>query len=167
MPIVQGQSFDTCDLSRCSASIDSENTRKAIMKMSRIQIMRSKKGLTLIELLMVVIIVGILAAVAIPTYSNYMMRARRADGKTALEQLRAAQEMRRAERGSYEADIVALRTTWGAPAANVGDYTITMVAPTATTFTGTATPNTSRQTPDGALTINQDGVKTPAEKWAK
>ena len=71
----------------------------------RIQRMRSKKGLTLIELLVVIMIVGILAAVAIPAYSNYMIRARRADAKTALEQLRASQEMRRAERGSYTTDI--------------------------------------------------------------
>lgn len=128
--------------------------------------MKSTRGLTLIELLVVIVIVGVLAAIAIPTYSNYMIRARRADAKTALEQLRAAQEMRRAERGSYESSLAALQTTWGAPATGAGDYTITMVATTAT-FTGTAAPNTSRQTPDGALTIDQDGVKLPANKWAK
>lgn len=126
----------------------------------------NKKGLTLIELLVVIMIVGILAAIAIPIYTGYMTRARRVDAKTALEQLRAAQEMRRAERGSYEINITTLRTTWGAPAATVGDYTITMVATTAT-YTGTATPNQSRQIPDGALTINQDGVKAPADKWAR
>jgi len=136
--------------------------------MLRIQEMRSRKGITLIELLIVVAIVAILAGVGIPMYSSYMVRARRSDAKTALEQLRAAQEMRRAERGGYEitANIAALRTTWGAPAATVGDYNITMVA-TTSTYTGTATPNTSRQTPDGALTINQDDVKLPADKWAK
>jgi type IV pilus assembly protein PilE len=144
-----------------------QKIRKGIMGILKIQWMRSRKGLTLIELLIVIIIVGVLAAIAIPMYSNYMLRARRADGKTALEQLRAAQEMRRAERGSYETDIAALRTTWGGPAARVGDYDIAMMPATATTFTGTATPFTSRQTPDGALTINQDGVKTPADKWAK
>jgi type IV pilus assembly protein PilE len=136
------------------------------MGISNIQRMRCGKGLTLIELLIVIIIVGVLAAVAIPMYTNYMLRARRADAKTALEQLRAAQEMRRAERGSYETDLAALRTTWGAPGATVGDYNITMLA-TSSTFTGTAIPNTSRQTPDGNLTIDQDGVKLPADKWAK
>lgn len=134
----------------------------------RIQNMKSKKGLTLIELLIVIVIVGILAAVAIPMYSGYMERARRADAKTALEQLRASQEMRRAERGGYETNLVALRTTWGAPAATVGDYNITMAATTAT-YTGTATAFTSRQSVDTAvpLTINQDGVKLPAAKWAR
>jgi type IV pilus assembly protein PilE len=137
------------------------------MGISKIQRIKCRKGLTLIELLIVIIVVGILAAVAVPMYTNYMMRARRADGKTSLEQLRAAQEMRRAERGSYETNLVALRTTWGAPGATVGDYNITMPVATATTYTGTATPNTSRQTPDGALTIDQDGVKLPVDKWAK
>jgi type IV pilus assembly protein PilE len=128
------------------------------MQMFRIRRRKSIRGLTLIELLIVIVIVGVLAAVAVPMYSGYMERARRADAKTALEQLRAAQEMRRAERGSYEADIAALRTTWGAPAATAGDYAITMVATTAT-YTGTATPSTARQSSDGWLSINQDGVK--------
>ena len=134
----------------------------------KIQRMKCRKGLTLVELLIVILIVGVLAAVAIPTYSNYMIRARRADAKTALEQLRAAQEMRRAERGSYEANLTALRTTWGGPASPIGDYNITMVATTAT-YTGTATAFTSRQSVDTAvpLTINQDGTKLPADKWAK
>ena len=138
------------------------------MKMFRIRRRKKIRGLTLIELLVVIVIVGILAAIAIPTYSNYMIRARRADAKTALEQVRAAQEMRRAERGSYETDIAALRTTWGGPGAKVGDYNITMVA-TATTYTGTATAFTSRQSVDTTvpLTIDQDAVKTPADKWAK
>ncbi|MDH4268218.1 MAG: prepilin-type N-terminal cleavage/methylation domain-containing protein [Deltaproteobacteria bacterium] len=138
------------------------------MVIFKIQLMKCRKGLTLIELLIVIVVVGILAAVAIPTYSGYMVRARRADAKTALEQLRAAQEMRRAERGSYDTDIVALRTTWGGPNSPVGDYNITMVA-TSTTYTGTATAFTSRQSEDTGvpLTINQDGTKLPAAKWAK
>ena len=69
---------------------------------------KSSKGITLIELLAVVAIVAILAAVALPVYTGYMQRARRADAKTALEQLRAAQEMFRAERGSYSINLVEL-----------------------------------------------------------
>jgi type IV pilus assembly protein PilE len=137
------------------------------MGILRIQRMKLSKGITLIELLVVIIVVGLLAAIAIPSYTNYMLRARRADAKTALEQLRAAQEMRRAEKGSYLTDLAALRTTWGGPGVTSGDYNITMPVATATTYTGTATPFTSRQTPDGPLTIDQDGVKTPADKWAK
>jgi type IV pilus assembly protein PilE len=139
------------------------------MKINALHALKSKTGITLIELLVVVVIVGILAAIAIPMYTGYMQRARRVDAKTALEQVRASQEMRRAERGGYATGvgaIVELRNTWGGPVTPSGDYTITIVATTAT-FTGTATPNTGRQTPDGALTINQDGLKLPAAKWLK
>jgi hypothetical protein len=38
---------------------------------------------------------------------------------------------------------------------------------TATTYVGEAQPNIARQLSDGSLFINQDGVKTPADKWAK
>ncbi len=144
------------------------------MGILRIKRMKSEKGLTLIELLIVIVVVGVLAAIAIPMYSDYMIRARRADAKTALEQLRAAQEMFRAERGRYANDgsdgdaFTLLRTTWGGPASPSGDYNITMVATTAT-FTGTATPSTSRQSSDGWLAINQDGTKTSQypQKWEK
>jgi prepilin-type N-terminal cleavage/methylation domain-containing protein len=150
------------------------------MGVLRIQRMKLSKGITLIELLVVIVVVGLLAAIAVPMYTNYTLRARRANAKTALEQLRASQEMCRAESGRYANNafarfggnaLAALRTTWGGPDATAGDYNITM-ASTDTTFTGTATPSTSRQTPDGALTItvdpvNPNGLRLPADKWAK
>ncbi len=128
--------------------------------------MESKKGITLIELLVVIVIVGVLAAIAIPAYTGYMQRARRADGKTALEQLRAAQEMFRAERGSYSLNVVELRNTFGVPAVS-GDYDILLANTGAAGYRGEARPNTTRQQGDGSLFINQDGIKTPVDKWAK
>ena len=149
------------------------------MKINPLHALKSKTGITLIELLIVVVIVGILAAIAVPMYTNYMLRARRADAKTVLEQVRASQEMWRAEKGCYAQDgvgcsgalagtaIVKLQTTMGAPATTVGDYTWSFIVLAANSFTAQAAPSTSRQTPDGVLTINQDGVKVPADKWAK
>ena len=128
--------------------------------------MKSKKGITLIELLAVIAIVSILAAIAIPVYSNYMQRARRAEAKTALEQLRAAQEMYRAERGSYSINLFELVTTWGVPNIS-GDYSILLVNTGANAYLAEAQPTTARQLSDGSLFINQDGVKTPEDKWRK
>jgi type IV pilus assembly protein PilE len=133
--------------------------------------MKKEKGFTLIELLIVILIVGVLAAVALPVYRGYTQRARRADAKTALEQLRASQEVFRAERGRYANDgddgnaLNVLRANWGGPPATVGLYDITMVS-TQTTFTGTATA-TGSQVPDGNLTIDHTGQKLPPDKWAK
>ena len=139
------------------------------MKIDTLHALKSKTGITLIELLIVIVIVGILAAIAVPLYTGYMQRARRVDAKTALEQLRASQETRRAEKGGYALTLVELQNTWGAPASPAGDYNITMV-PTTLTFTGTATPIPGgRQVSDGWLGIDQDGAKTSQypDKWAK
>lgn len=131
---------------------------------------RSNKGVTLIELLVVVGIIAILAAIAIPGYNSYMRRARRADAKTALEQVRAAQEMWRAEKGGYSTDAtrVQLINTMSAPSTTISSYYTWSFTGTlnANSFTAQAVP-TGSQIPDGALTINQNGVKLPAEKWAQ
>jgi type IV pilus assembly protein PilE len=67
--------------------------------------MKGKTGVTLIEVMIVVVIVGLLAAIAIPAYNNYVTRSRRSDAFTALETVRAAQEMYRAEKGFYAWDF--------------------------------------------------------------
>jgi type IV pilus assembly protein PilE len=135
---------------------------------------RYSQGITLVELLVVILIVGILAGVAVPVYTQYMVRARRSDAKTVLEQVRAAQEMWRAERGSYAINdgngtaVAKLVNTMGVPPSPVGDYNWSFsVGPTATTFTAQAVPNSARQLGDGNLTIDQNGTKLPAAKWAK
>jgi type IV pilus assembly protein PilE len=141
---------------------------------------KSKNGITLIELLIVIVIVGILAAIAVPLYTGYLQRARRADAKTALEQVRAVQEMWRAERGTYANGAnaeTALRTTMGAPAGTVGYYTWSFTVKLANSFTAAAVPIAGGpQVSDGSLFINQAGQKwdskgyyypNPNSKWTK
>lgn len=71
----------------------------------------NKKGLTLMELMITVVVVGIIAAIAIPSYMGYMTRTRRADAITALETVALYQEKAFAETNSYEglADLIANR----------------------------------------------------------
>jgi type IV pilus assembly protein PilE len=54
--------------------------------------LRKQRGITLIELVTVAIVIGILVAIAIPSYRSYLIRSQRSDAKTALLALRAAQE---------------------------------------------------------------------------
>ena len=53
----------------------------------------SSQGFTLIELMIVVVIIGILAAVAVPAYFNHILRSRQADAYHNLLDIKAAQEM--------------------------------------------------------------------------
>ena len=50
-----------------------------------------QRGITLIELMVVVIIVGIMASIAVPAYNNYMREARRSEARSALNQIAAQQ----------------------------------------------------------------------------
>ncbi len=131
--------------------------------------MKKEKGLTLIELLIVILIVGVLAAVAIPTYTGYMQRARRADAKTALEQVRAAQEMWRAEKGGYSTDAtgVQLRNTMGAPSTTISPFYNWSYSgvPSATAFAVQAVPQGSQASdPGGTLLLDQTGSKWSIDK---
>ena len=146
--------------------------------------MRRQKGFTLIELLTVIVVIAVLAAIALPVYSNYNQRARRADAKIALEQLRAAQEMWRAEKGSYSASAAELQNTMGAPPTTISPYYTWQFsgALNANSFTAEADPaGTQTKDSGGTLFINQAGNKwnidtkgkrhdypaDPSSAWAK
>ena len=62
---------------------------------------KSQKGFTLIELMIVVAIIGILAAIAIPNFLRFQLRARSSEGKTNIAALRTAQESFQAEFSVY------------------------------------------------------------------
>lgn len=59
------------------------------------------KGFTLVEVIVVVAILGIIAAIAIPMYQNYILSSKEGAARTSLEQFGVLLESYRAERGSY------------------------------------------------------------------
>jgi type IV pilus assembly protein PilA len=63
--------------------------------------MKRKGGFTLIELMIVVAIIGILAAIAIPNFLRFQLKAKTSEGKTNLAAIRTAEESYYAEYGIY------------------------------------------------------------------
>jgi type IV pilus assembly protein PilE len=117
---------------------------------------KGKTGVTLIEVMVVVAIVGFLAAIAIPAYNDYVTRSRRSDAFTALETVRAAQEMYRAEQGFYSG---ALGSLAGCGSTMAGDnYSVGIARTDNTHYTSTATAQ-SKQDGDFDFRIDQDGTQ--------
>lgn len=74
-----------------------------------------KRGFTLLELLIVVIIIGILAGLAIPNFFRGVERARWAEAKTIIGTLRASQIRYRAQNGTYTANLTDLDAEFTTP----------------------------------------------------
>ncbi|AHE97288.1 pilus assembly protein [Thioalkalivibrio paradoxus ARh 1] len=70
--------------------------------------MRTARGFTLIELMIVVVVVAILAAIAYPSYLDYIRKSKRADAHTALLRVQLEQEKFRVSNPAYAANMDAL-----------------------------------------------------------
>jgi prepilin-type N-terminal cleavage/methylation domain-containing protein len=81
---------------------------------------RPSAAFTLIELMIVVVIIAVLAAVAIPTYMSYVKRSRTVEATTFIGEIRQRQETYRAEFGQYCAVSGTAFGTWNPTAAVTG-----------------------------------------------
>lgn len=125
-----------------------------------------RQGFTLTEILIALAIVGILAAVALPSYQQSLLRSGRADGKNALMQAASEQERFFSNSFSYSINAHPLSTP---PAATFtspdGKYVISVAAcgggTIASCFVATATPQGGQADDScGTLTITNTGVRS-------
>ncbi len=108
---------------------------------------RTQRGFTLVEIMVVVAILGVLAAIAIPAYRGYVSTARMAEAKSNLETIRLLQEQFYADRRQYVegADTAALVLALpgfepGDPAKLNYQYSAAFTGGNDQTFVATATP---------------------------
>lgn len=129
--------------------------------------MSKQKGFSLIELMIVVVIVGILAAVAIPSYQNYVVKGNRAAAQAFMMDVASREKQYLLDARSYTNNLTTLGVT--APADVSKHYSVAIcintdpsqctTADTPPYFKITATPTSSQQSGDGWLTLSSDGTK--------
>lgn len=134
--------------------------------------MQTQRGVTLIELVVVMIIIGILAAVAIPSYRNYVLRSQRSDAKDALLALATQQEKHYLQCNTYATAIAAATNCvagqlQGAAASKNGWYTLAIVAANATSFTVSATATAGegqfQDTECRSFRVTDRGIRTATD----
>jgi len=130
------------------------------------KIRENAKGFTLIELMIVVAILGILAAVAFPSYQKYTTKSHRVDAEKNLGELAQYMERYFTENGRYDQDsgstAVSLPFSKSPKDGSKTHYNIALSAVSSTAFTLKATPTGSQATNDtkcGILSVNSAGVK--------
>jgi type IV pilus assembly protein PilE len=121
-------------------------------------------GFSLIELMVTVAIVAILGALAVSTYSSYVMKTNRTDATRVM--IANAQSLQRCYSQNFTyTPAGGCPTPAGTTTSPRGLYSVTIATPTATTYTITATPAQAPQTKDSkcvSFKLTSDGTQSSA-----
>ena len=119
-----------------------------------------KSAFTLIELMIVVAIIGIITAIAYPSYDRYVVRSKRADAMSALMLAAQSYERFRANSFNYNTAVGNIFATQVPVEGGTAYYNITTPPPADGSYTLIATPTGSMAGKDGPLTLTNTGART-------
>ena len=130
-------------------------------------------GFTLVELMVVIVIVGILASIAVPAYNDSVRKGRRADAKSTLTTVAARMEQYFMDNKTYTTDLTDLGYADDPADSTDGFYEITAAACTggviATCFELTAAPPAggvqASDTDCDEMKLDSNGLQTPTACW--
>jgi len=138
-------------------------TLKILNKQKNITNKRNVKGFTLIELMIAVVIIGLLAAIAYPSYTGIIQKTRRQEAQRTLLESSQVMEGFYAMNVNYSGAVTANKLTIFTVSEEFSDYYNLTAVATNSTFTLTATPYGDQANEDcGTLTLTPNGTNTPS-----